>query len=190
GRFAYWVLLMAMMNFISHGTQDMYPTFLQQQRNFGPQATAIITIISMIGAIAGGLTFGFFSDRIGRRRAMATAALCGVLVVPLWVFAPSTPLIVAGAFLMQFMVQGAWGVIPAHINELSPAALRRFFPGFAYQLGVLAASSITYIEAVLGEHFSYSTAMGLLAAALLLVGALVIALGPEARGVSFRRTTP
>jgi MFS transporter, SHS family, lactate transporter len=186
-RFAYLVVLMAMMNMISHGTQDMYPTFLRQQRHFGPQETATITMISMVGAICGGLLFGLFSDRGGRRRAMVTATLCGVLVVPLWVFAPSTPLIVLGAFLLQFMVQGAWGVIPAHINELSPGALRGFFPGFAYQLGVLAASSITYIEAVLGEHFTYAQAMGMLAAGMLLAAAVVIALGPEAKGVSFRK---
>jgi SHS family lactate transporter-like MFS transporter len=186
--FLYLVLLMAVMNLISHGTQDMYPTFLQQQRHFSPQQTAGITIVSMIGAVAGGILFGLFSDRGGRRRAMATAALCGVLVVPLWVFAPSTPLIVAGAFLMQFMVQGAWGVIPAHLNELSPGPLRGFFPGFAYQLGVLSASSITYIEAVLGEHFTYAQAMGILATGMLLIAALVIGLGPEAKGVSFRKT--
>jgi SHS family lactate transporter-like MFS transporter len=186
--FLYLVLLMTMMNLISHGTQDMYPTFLQQQRHFSPQQTASITIISMIGAIAGGVLFGLFSDRSGRRRAMATAALCGVLLVPLWVFAPSTPLIVAGAFLMQFMVQGAWGVIPAHINELSPGPLRGFFPGFAYQIGVLIASSITYIEALLGEHFTYAQAMGLLAAGMLFIAAIVIALGPEAKGVSFRKS--
>jgi SHS family lactate transporter-like MFS transporter len=185
--FLYLVLLMTMMNLISHGTQDMYPTFLQQQRHFSPQQAASITIISMIGAIAGGILFGLFSDRRGRRRAMATAALCGVLMVPLWVFAPSTPLIVAGAFLMQFMVQGAWGVIPAHINELSPGPLRGFFPGFAYQIGVLVASSITYIEAVLGEHFTYAQAMGLLAASMLFIAAIVIVLGPEAKGVSFRK---
>ena len=185
--FLYMVLLMTMMNLISHGTQDMYPTFLQQQRHLSPQQTASITIISMIGAIAGGILFGLLSDRSGRRRAMATATLCGVLLVPLWVFAPSTPLIVPGAFLMQFMVQGAWGVIPAHINELSPGPLRGFFPGFAYQLGVLVASSITYIEALLGEHFTYAQAMGLLAASMLFIAAIVIALGPEAKGVSFRK---
>jgi len=183
--FLYLVLLMAMMNLISHGTQDMYPTLLQQQRHFTPQQTATITIVSMVGAIAGGLLFGLLSDRTGRRRSMVTAALCGVAVVPLWVFAPSTPLIVLGAFLMQFMVQGAWGVIPAHINELSPGSVRGFFPGFAYQLGVLAASSITYIEALLGEHFTYAAAMGILAAAMLVIGALVIAAGPEAKAISF-----
>ena len=132
-RFAYLVLLMAMMNFISHGTQDMYPTFLQQQHKFTPQRTSDFTAFSMVGAITGGLAFGFFSDARGRRRAMVTAALLGVVVVPLWVFAPNLSLILAGGFLMQFMVQGAWGVVPAHINELSPDQSRGFFPGLAYQ---------------------------------------------------------
>ncbi len=188
--FLYLVLLMTMMNMISHGTQDMYPTFLQQQRQFTPQQTASITIVSMLGAISGGLLCGLLSDRAGRRRAMATAAMCGALLVPLWVFAPTTALIVAGAFLMQFMVQGAWGVIPAHINELSPGPLRGFFPGFAYQLGVLFASSITYIEALLGEHFTYAQAMGLLASSVLVLAALVIMLGPEAKGVAFHTRPP
>ncbi|HEY7789582.1 MAG TPA: MFS transporter, partial [Vicinamibacterales bacterium] len=107
--FAYLVLLMAMMNMISHGTQDLYPTFLQQQRHFSPETAAMITIISMVGAILGGLVFGFFSDRSGRRKAMVTATMLAVVLIPLWVFAPSLPLIVLGAFLMQFMVQGAWG---------------------------------------------------------------------------------
>ncbi len=187
--FAYLVLLMAMMNFISHGTQDLYPTFLQRQRGFSPGLTATITIISMVGAIAGGLTFGFLSDRIGRRRSMVTAVVLAAVLIPLWVLAPGAALVALGAFLMQFMVQGAWGVIPAHINELSPDQLRGFFPGFAYQLGVLFASSIGYIEAVFAEHFSYSFSMGILAAIVLVVGALVLAVGPEARGVQFGQAT-
>jgi len=185
--FVYLVALMAMMNMISHGTQDMYPTFLQQQRHFSAEATATITIISMVGAILGGLVFGLFSDRGGRRKAMVTAVIGAIVLAPLWVFAPSTPLIVVGAFLMQFMVQGAWGVIPAHINELSPGSLRGFFPGFAYQIGVLIASSITYIEALLGEHLTYAQAMWMLATLVLVIGAMVIGFGPEAHGVSFRK---
>ena len=188
-RFLYLVLLMAMMNFISHGTQDMYPTFLQRQRMYTVRQTADITIMSMLGAILGGLAFGLFSDRSGRRRAMITAALLALAVVPLWIAAPSTALIVLGVFLMQFFVQGAWGVIPAHINELSPGHMRGFFPGFAYQLGVLVASSITYIEAVLGEHFTYAQSMGVLAATVMIGGAIVISLGPEAHGVTFRKLT-
>jgi len=187
-RFLYLVLLMAMMNFISHGTQDMYPTFLQQQRLYTPSDTASITIVASIGAVVGGLCFGYYSDRRGRRRAMITAALCALLMVPLWIAAPSTALIVLGAFLMQFFVQGAWGVIPAHINELSPGHMRGFFPGFAYQLGVLIASSITYVESVLGEHFTYAQSMGVLAAMVMVGGVIVIFFGPEAHGVSFRKT--
>jgi SHS family lactate transporter-like MFS transporter len=183
--FLYLVLLMSMMNFMSHGTQDMYPTYLQRQRHYSADSTAIVTAISMVGAILGGLIVGHFSDRFGRRRSATLAALLAVCVIPLWVFAPNMALVMLGAFLMQFMVQGAWGVIPAHINELSPAPVRGFFPGFAYQTGVLIASSITYIEARLGEHFTYATAMGGLAAAVFLIGAVVIWTGPEAKGVSF-----
>ena len=183
--FLYLIALMTMMNFISHGTQDLYPTFLQRARGFNVSTTSIISIISMTGALAGGLVFGHMSDRRGRRKSMVTAALLGVLTIPLWVLAPNEPLIVVGAFAMQFMVQGAWGIIPAHINELSPPQLRGFFPGLAYQCGVLIASTSAYIEARFAEHFSYATAMGAMAAAVLLIGAVVIWAGPEAKGVSF-----
>jgi SHS family lactate transporter-like MFS transporter len=183
--FLYLVLLMTMMNCMSHGTQDLYPTFLQRQRHFDSHLTAKTSMISMVGAILGGLAFGLYSDRRGRRRAMVMAALLAAALTPVWILAPALSLLVLGAFLMQFMVQGAWGVIPAHINELSPSSMRGFFPGFAYQLGVLCASSIGYVEALLGEHFSYTQSMGVLAATVLLVGAAVIALGPEAHAVSF-----
>jgi SHS family lactate transporter-like MFS transporter len=184
-RFLYLVLLMTMMNFMSHGTQDLYPTFLSRQRGYDPHATAIISIISMIGAICGGLAFGAYSERKGRRRAMVTAALLGLVAIPLWILSPTTALLIAGGFAMQFMVQGAWGVIPAHINELSPGELRGFFPGLAYQIGVLCASSISYIEPLLGERFSYTQSMGILAAAVLTLTAIVVAAGPEAKGIHF-----
>ena len=119
---------------------------------------------------------------------MVTAALCALLVAPLWIAAPNTALIVLGVFLLQFFVQGAWGVIPAHINELSPGHLRGFFPGFAYQLGVLCASSITYIETLLGEHFTYAQSMGVLAATVMIGVAAVTLLGPENHRVAFRKT--
>lgn len=181
--FLYLVLLMSMMNLISHGTQDLYPTFLQQQRHFDVHGTAIITMISMVGAILGGLFFGHISDLWGRRRMMAVAIILAIFLIPLWLYDGGMAIIAAGAFGMQFMVQGAWGVIPAHINELSPGPLRGFFPGFAYQLGVLIASSIAYVEAVLAESVSYATSMAILAGSVLLLGAIVVLAGPEAKGV-------
>jgi len=186
-RFLYFVLLMAMVAFIAHGTQDMYPTFLQHSRMYSASVTADITIISMVGALLGGLAFGLLSDRLGRKRTMVTTALGGLVVVPLWIAAPNLALIVVGVFMMQFFVQGAAGIIPAHMNELTPGHLRGFFPGLAYQIGVLCASSITYFEAVLGEHLSYARAMGTLAAIALLLGAIVFANGPENKGVSFAK---
>ncbi len=138
--FLYLTLLMAGMNFVSHGTQDMYPTFLQRDWGFSPQKRAALTAFSMIGAIIGGISFGYLSDRIGRRRSIVLALLLAIVVIPLWAFSPALVGLVIGAFLMQFMVQGAWGVIPAHITELSPDNVRGFLPGFAYQCGVLIAS--------------------------------------------------
>jgi SHS family lactate transporter-like MFS transporter len=194
-RFVYLVVLMAMMNFTSHGTQDLYPTFLEHDLHFDPRVIAIVSAISMLGAIIGGVLVGLYSDRRGRRRAMVVAMLLGIVLIPLWVFAPrlfpfagvagEVALVSAGAFLMQFMVQGAWGVIPAHINELSPGALRGFFPGFAYQIGVLLASTSPYVEALLSEHFGYAAAMGMFAAIVLMLGAIVTGAGPEAHRVSF-----
>src|SRR5579859_5538035 len=161
--FLYLTLLMTMMNFVSHGTQDMYPTFLERQWHFGPAQRSLITGVSMVGAIVGSLAVGLISDRYGRRRAMIIALLGGIVMVPLWAYAPSTPLLILGAFLIQFMVQGSWGVIPAHLSELSPDSVRGFMPGFAYQCGVLVASSVVYIEAVFAKTLSYSTAMALTA---------------------------
>jgi len=185
-RFAYLVLLMSMLNFMSHGTQDLYPTFLQRQLHFGTRATAVASSVSMLGAIVGGIFMGLYSDRTGRRRAMVTSALLALLLVPVWASAPPViGLVAAGAFLMQFMVQGTWGVIPAHINELSPGALRGFFPGFAYQLGVLVASTAPYLEARMAGHLGYGTAMGTFAAIVFAVAAIVIAAGPEAHRISF-----
>jgi MFS transporter, SHS family, lactate transporter len=184
-RFVYLVLLMAMVNFISHGTQDLYPTYLQQQRGFSPRLTSFITILSMLGAIAGGVVVGLYSDHVGRRRSMFTALAAGLLLIPLWALAPGLWLICLGAFLMQFMVQGAWGVIPAHITELSPDQLRGFFPGLAYQLGVLCASFSAYIESALSLRWSYGTTMGAFAAIVLVGGLLVVAPGPEAHRIAF-----
>jgi MFS transporter, SHS family, lactate transporter len=183
--FLYLVVLMTMANLISHGTQDLYPTFLQKERQLSASLTSLATAISMVGAILGGLAFGFLSDRWGRRRAMVSAVLSGLLVTPLWILAPRLGLILLGAFLMQFMVQGSWGVIPAHLIELSPGPLRAFFPGFAYQLGVVASAGVSYFEARLAQRFSYAVSMGILAVAVLIMDALVVAVGPEAKGIRF-----
>ncbi len=185
-RFLYLVILLTAMGYISHGTQDLYPTFVQE-RKFSPAHVADITMMSMVGAMFGGVIVGYYSDRFGRRRAMIGAALAALLIIPLWIAAPTSALLVAGGFLMQFCVQGAWGIIPAHMNELTPGHLRGFLPGFAYQLGMLLAGSVPYLESLLGEHFSYAQALGGMAALALLAGMLVIGLGPEAHGISFRK---
>ncbi len=183
--FLYLVLLMSMMNFVSHGTQDMYPTFLPRAWHMSPQQRALVTGFSMVGAIIGGVAFGMWSDRIGRRRAIVIALVAALFVIPLWAFAPSAALLWVGAFLMQFMVQGAWGVIPAHITELSPDTVRGFLPGFAYQCGVLVASTAAYIEAVFAARASYAVSMALTALTVFVLGAIVTAAGPERKGVTF-----
>ena len=183
--FLYLTLLMMMMNFASHGTQDMFPTFLKRYWSRSPTQVAAITAISMVGAILGGTLVGFLSDRFGRRRAMAAALVCAILCVPLWAYAPSLALLVVGGFLIQFMVQGAWGIIPAHLSELSPDSVRGFLPGFAYQCGVLLASPVAYVEAILAQHTSYANAMALTAFVVFTLAAVVVALGREQKGIQF-----
>lgn len=188
--FLYLTAVMMMMNFVSHGTQDMYPTFLKEQRGFSPKEVAVIAVIYNIGALTGGICFGLFSDRMGRRRAMILALLLAILMIPLWAYAPNMPLLIVGSFLMQFMVQGAWGVIPAHITELSPDSVRGFLPGFAYQCGVLLAGSVAYIEAVFAKTMNYAHAMAVTALTVFILGAIVIALGKERRGFVFGEEAP
>src|SRR5712664_4812407 len=185
--FLYLTVLMAMMNMVSHGTQDMYPTFLQRDWGFGPRARAAVTAVSQVGALAGGVLCGLYSDRLGRRRTIGLALAGAVLMIPIWAFAPVTPLLVLGAFALQFFVQGAWGVIPAHINELAPDGVRGFLPGFAYQCGVAIASQIPHVQALFAAHTSYAQTMALSAALVFIVGAVVALLGPERRGVTFGR---
>jgi MFS transporter, SHS family, lactate transporter len=185
--FLYLTVLMAMMNMVSHGTQDMYPTFLERDWALRPTTRAAITAFSQVGALAGGVICGLYSDRLGRRRTIALALVGAVLTIPVWAFAPATILLWSGAFVMQFFVQGAWGVIPAHINELSPDGVRGFLPGFAYQCGVAIASKIPHVQALFAAHTSYAQAMALSAATVFVVGAVVAVAGPERRGVAFGR---
>jgi MFS transporter, SHS family, lactate transporter len=183
--FLYITVLMTMMNFTSHGTQDMYPTFLREARGFSSRQKDVIVVIYSFGALLGGALFGLASDRFGRRKSMITALACALACVPLWAYAPTTSLLILGAFLMQFMVQGAWGVIPAHITELSPDAVRGFLPGFAYQCGVLLAGSAAYIEAVFAERMSLASAMALTAATVFVLAIVAVAAGRERRGAEF-----
>ena len=183
----YAVLLMTAFNFFSHGTQDLYPTFLQQQRHLSPHEVSLIAVIYNIGAIVGGLSFGSLSERFGRRRIIIIAALLSLLVLPLWTFASSIIWLAAGAFLMQVAVQGAWGVIPVHLNELSPDNARGTFPGFVYQLGNLIASINAPMQAWIAAQYGgdYAFALAVVAGTVAVVIAVLTALGTEAKGVAF-----
>ena len=183
--FLYLAVLMTGMNLASHGTQDMYPTFLQRFWRFGATQRSVITAISMVGAIAGGVTTGLLSDRFGRKRSIALSLGAAILVIPLWAYAPQLGWLVAGAFLIQFFVQGAWGVIPAHLSELAPNEIRGFLPGFAYQCGALLAGSVGVFEAMLARRMSYATAMAGTAAAVFAFTIVVVMVGPERRGREF-----
>jgi SHS family lactate transporter-like MFS transporter len=185
--FVYVVILMTAFNFFSHGTQDLYPTFLQAQRKLPTHTVSMIAIIANIGAIVGGIVFGMLSERIGRRRAIVFAALLALPIIPLWGFSTSVVLIALGAFLIQISVQGAWGVIPVHLNELSPDDVRGTFPGFAYQLGNLLASANATIQAGFAESRggNYALALAIVAAAAAVAIALLTSVGPEAHGVEF-----
>ena len=191
----YAVVLMTAFNFFSHGTQDLYPTFLQVQHGLSPHAVGTIAAIYNVGAILGGILCGSLSERIGRRRMIVIAALLSLPVLPLWAFSDSPVLLAMGAFLMQFMVQGAWGVIPVHLNELSPDEARGTFPGLVYQLGNLLASANATIQAGIATHFggNYGLALALVAGSVAIIIAVLTSLGDEAKGVAFgtgRRRQP
>ena len=185
--FIYVIVLMTAFNSLSHGTQDIYPTFLQVQLKFPSEIVSTIAIIYNLGAILGGLVFGAFSENIGRRRAIVIAALLTLPVIPLWAFSNNIILLTIGAFLIQFFVQGAWGVIPVHLNELSPDTVRGTFPGFTYQLGNLFASKNATIQTSLAVSLgnNYGLALAITATIVAAAVAIVTALGPEARGVKF-----
>ncbi len=192
GLFLYVVALMTAFNAMSHGTQDMYQTFLGEQRHYDVTQKAATGIIYAFGAICGGTIIGHLSQKWGRRRSMILCAALGIVLIPLWVFSPGYTLLVIGGFAMQFMVQGAWGVVPVHLNELSPDAVRGTFPGFAYQLGNLFAANTAVVEAQLAYHFcdanghpDYAKALALFALLIFLMLIVLAAIGPEKRGKEF-----
>jgi MFS transporter, SHS family, lactate transporter len=190
--FLYAILLMTAFNCMSHGTQDLYPTFLQKQCGLDVSQVRNVTIIYSLGAICGGTIFGALSQKWGRRRSIITAAAAGIVLIPAWIFSPSLGMLIAGGFCMQFMVQGAWGVVPVHLNELSPPEMRGTFPGFVYQLGNLFAAPIAVVEAKLAESFPTATGGAGYAKSLALVTLIVFvalitlsAAGKEKRGIEF-----
>jgi SHS family lactate transporter-like MFS transporter len=190
--FVYAVLLMTAFNYMSHGTQDLYPTFLQKQRQLAVNSTAPIAIVYNLGAVCGGTILGYWSQYWGRRRTIIIAAALGIVLIPLWIFSPTVPLLIVGGFLMQFMVQGAWGVVPVHLNELSPSGWRGTFPGVVYQLGNFFSANAAMLQAKLAEHFvrpngqpDYALTMALVTLAVFVVLILLTWLGQEKRGVEF-----
>ncbi|WP_265516468.1 MFS transporter [Nitratireductor luteus] len=189
--FVYAVLLMTAFNFFSHGTQDLYPTFLEVQRKLSTTTVGTIAVIYNIGAILGGITFGMLSERIGRRRGIVIAALLALPAIPLWVYSSGPALLATGAFLMQFAVQGAWGIIPAHLNELSPDELRGTFPGLTYQLGNLIAAANATMQAGVAEHYGndYAFALAAVVGVIAVVVALLAGFGAEAKGIAFGKAS-
>jgi SHS family lactate transporter-like MFS transporter len=184
-RFVYLVVLMAAFNFMSHGTQDFFPTFLEDDFDAGHTTVVIVAIIYNCGALLGGMYFGALSQRFGRRRTIILCAALALPVVPLFAFAPTLALITLGAFLMQIFVQGAWGVIPAHLSELSPDEVRGFYPGVTYQLGNLLAAVNLPIQTSLAESHSGGFALAAVIVPTLLIVILLTAVGSERHSADF-----
>jgi MFS transporter, SHS family, lactate transporter len=183
--FSYLVLLMTLMMFLSHGTQDLYPDFLKTARGFSAVVVSNMAVLYNVGAVLGAIVFGYLSESLGRRRSMITALVLSLIVIPAWAFGGSLLTLAIGAFLMQVGVQGAWGIIPAHLNELSPHAVRGLMPGFAYQLGILFAAPTNTIEYALRDSLGYGWALAAFEIANIALLITVLSLGSERKGRSF-----
>jgi SHS family lactate transporter-like MFS transporter len=183
--FLYMTIFMMAMHMSSHGTQDLYPTFLEKDWGIIGKQKATLTAISMIAASLGGLAIGWLSDYIGRRRAIIVALACAFASIPLWAFAHTLPLLVLGAVFMQFSVQGAWGVVPVHVAELSPDSVRSTLPGLGNQFGVLLSSVVVYVEAALAKDRSYAVSMSITAALVFCLAALMTSIGREGHSAKF-----
>ena len=183
--FLYLVLLMTLMMFLSHGTQDLYPDFLKSARGFDSKVVAYLVILFNVGAVLGAILFGHLSESLGRRRSMILALLLCLTMIPAWTFGGSLMILAVGAFVMQAGVQGAWGIIPAHLNELSPDAVRGLMPGFAYQLGILIAAPVNNVVYALRKPLGYPWALAAFEVANIAILMTVIALGSERKRKSF-----
>jgi SHS family lactate transporter-like MFS transporter len=184
--FLYLLLVMSVMTCLSHGTQDLYPDFLKTVHNFERSTISHIAILYNIGAIVGALIFGHLSEKIGRRYSIIAALVVSLLSIPAWAFGNTVTVLICFSVLMQMGVQGAFGVIPAHLNELSPDAVRSLFPGFVYQLGVLVGSPAVIIEYTLRDHFGYQWALAMFEGCVIVALMFIYGFGPEKRGKSFR----
>jgi SHS family lactate transporter-like MFS transporter len=187
----YLVVLMTCFNAFSHGSQDSYSTFLQVQHGYSPKTTGNIALVMNVGALIGGIFFGTLSERIGRKRAIMLAAILALPMIWFWAYSATAVMFAVGGFLMQFMVQGAWGIVPAHLNELSPPAVRAILPGLAYQLGNLAMSWLGPFQARQAEAHgnNYANVISVTLAVVAVVLILVTAFGPEAKSADFKATT-
>ncbi len=185
GRYVYAIALMAAAATFSHGTQDLYPTFLRVQHGFSVHQVSSIAIIFNVGAILGCLTGGTLSQRLGRRRGIALAALLAVALLPFWAIASAPVALASTAFCMQFLVQCMFGTMPAHLNEISPREARATFPGFTYQFGNFLAAGNATLQVLLANRLQgdYGVGMALVAGAGAVVLALLAVLGPEAKEI-------
>jgi MFS transporter, SHS family, lactate transporter len=183
--FSYLVLLMTLMTFLSHGSQDLYPDFLKSAHGLGRAMISRLAILYSMGAVLGAIGFGFLSERLGRRRGMIAALIVSLAVIPAWAFGRSLVVLAVGAFIMQAGVQGAWGIIPAHLNELAPDSVRGLMPGFAYQLGILFAAGTNTIEYALRDKLGYGWALSTFELATIVLLTAVVGLGSENKGKHF-----
>jgi MFS transporter, SHS family, lactate transporter len=181
----YMVALMFLMNCLSHGTQDLYPDFLRHGHGIVPNTVAYVTMFYNLGAVVGAVIFGLLSERIGRRYSMLCALGLSLLIMPAWAFGGTLVVLALGAFVMQMGVQGAWGIIPVHLNELSPAPVRGLLPGFTYQIGILLAASTPTVEFALRDRLGYPWALTAFELVVIAGLSLLLIFGRENHGKSF-----
>ncbi|MGW2517357.1 MFS transporter [Streptomyces sp. NPDC001617] len=187
-RFVYLVALMTAFNWLSHGTQDVYPTFVKKGLGLSPDTSIAIAVVYNVGAIIGGMVLGAYSERLGRRRTIMIAAAAGLVVVPFFVLSTQVGWLMLSSFLMQMCVQGAWGVIPAHLTEMSPDAIRGFYPGVTYQLGNLIAALNLPIQEAIAERHGYPSAIAWTVVPAMVAVIVLSAVGKEAKGIRFGTT--